>query len=181
MHMYCIVLSDRPHRSWKRSAWKHTFLKPGLRVEKSENAALPFSFWWRIHILSETMTPSPRPSTSSLRLWPPTSHNNNNNGGGQHATSGINKKVSYNFIPSFLKQDQLWEHASEVKRRLSLCAECNWQIYYFHPEWAVGAVREQPSDEAFRVLEDRFDLSAQNKWWRSQIERRQRWPAVRVW
>ena len=78
-HMYCVVLADRPRGSWKR-----TFLKTGLRVEKSENAALPFSFGQRIRILSEIMTPSPHPSTSCLRpLSPATSHNNNN--GGLHA------------------------------------------------------------------------------------------------
>ena len=38
---FCMVLADRPHGSYKRSACKHTFLKPGLRVEKSENAPLP--------------------------------------------------------------------------------------------------------------------------------------------
>ena len=53
------------------------FLKTGLRVEKSENAALLFSWG-----LSNMMTPSPRPSTSCLwPLNPTTSHNNNNNGG----------------------------------------------------------------------------------------------------
>ena len=36
-HTYCIVLANRPYRSWKCSAWKHTFLKTGLRVENSEN------------------------------------------------------------------------------------------------------------------------------------------------
>ena len=78
-HTYCIVLVDRPHGSWKCSAWKSTFLKTGLRREKSENAALAFSCGWRIRILSETMTPSPHPSTSSLRpLNPAMSHNNYN-------------------------------------------------------------------------------------------------------
>ena len=80
--MYCIVLADRPHGSWKR-----TFLKTGLRVEKYENAALPFSCGCRIRLLSETITPSPHPSTSSLwPLNPVTSHNNN--GGWQHACAG---------------------------------------------------------------------------------------------
>ena len=37
-------------------------LKTGLRVEKSENTALPFLCGRRIRILSETMTPSPHPS-----------------------------------------------------------------------------------------------------------------------
>ena len=61
--MFCIVLDDRPHGSCKRSACKHTFLKPGLRV-----------------------TPSPHPSTSSLQpLNPAMSHHNNNNIGGLHA------------------------------------------------------------------------------------------------
>ena len=82
-HMYCIVLADHPHGSWKRRDWKRTFL--GLRVEKSENAALLFSCGQRICILSETMMPLPHPSTSSLwPLNPATSHNNNNsnNNGG---------------------------------------------------------------------------------------------------
>ena len=61
-HTYCIILADHPHRSWKR-----TFLISGLRVEKSKNVALPLSYGWRIHILSETMTPSPHPSTSEPR------------------------------------------------------------------------------------------------------------------
>ena len=75
-HMYCIVLANCPHGTWQRSEWKRTFLKTGLRVEK--NAALSFSCGRRIRILSETMTPSPHPSTSSLRpLNPATSHNNN--------------------------------------------------------------------------------------------------------
>ena len=79
-HMYCIVLADCPHGSWKCSAWKRTFLKPGLRVEKSENTALAFSCGRRICILSGTMTPSPHSSTSSLQpLNPATSHNNNYN------------------------------------------------------------------------------------------------------
>ena len=66
--MFCIVLADRPHGSCKRSAWKRTFLKPGLRVEKSENAVLLsscvnsestyFAYQWRHH----------PPLTSSL--WP---------------------------------------------------------------------------------------------------------------
>ena len=77
--MYCIVLADRPHGSWK-----HTFLTTGLKVEKFE--ALPFSCGQWICILSETMTPSPHPSTSCLRPLNPTmSHNNNNNNGGLHA------------------------------------------------------------------------------------------------
>ena len=80
-HMYCIVLADRPHGSWKC-----TFLKTGLRVETSKNAALPFLCGQRICILFKTMTPSPYPSTSCLRpLNPTTSHNNNNNNGGLHA------------------------------------------------------------------------------------------------
>ena len=75
-HMYCIVLANCPHGTWQCSEWKCTFLKTGLRVEK--NAALSFSCGRRIRILSETMTPSPHPSTSSLRpLNPATSHNNN--------------------------------------------------------------------------------------------------------
>ena len=84
-HMYCIVLATRPHGSWKRSAWKRTFLKLGLRVEKSENTC-----WRRISILSGMMTPSPHPSTSSLRpLNPVASRNNNNNNGGLHACDPI--------------------------------------------------------------------------------------------
>ena len=66
-HMYCIVLADRSHGSWKHSTWKRTFWKKGLRVEKSESAVLAFSCGWRIRILSETMMPLPHPSTSSLR------------------------------------------------------------------------------------------------------------------
>ena len=66
-HMFCIVLADRPHGSWKRSAWKGIFLKTGLRVEKYENAALPFSCGRWIRILSKTMMPSPHPSTSCLQ------------------------------------------------------------------------------------------------------------------
>ena len=62
------------------------FLKPGLRVEKSENAALVFSCGRRICILCASMTPSPQPSTSGHRpLNPATSHNNNNNNGGLNA------------------------------------------------------------------------------------------------
>ena len=76
MHMYCIALADRPCESWKRSTWKCTFLKTGLRVEKSENVALPLSCGRRIRILSKMMTLSPHPATS---------HNNNNNNGGLHA------------------------------------------------------------------------------------------------
>ena len=71
MHMYCIVLANHPYGSWKRSAWKHTFLKTGLRVEKSENAALPFSCGRRICIISKTTMPLPHPAMS---------HNKNNNG-----------------------------------------------------------------------------------------------------
>ena len=56
-HMYCIVLADRPHGSWKC-----IFLRTGIRVEKSEIAALPFSCGRRIRILSKTMTPSPHPA-----------------------------------------------------------------------------------------------------------------------
>ena len=40
-------VTDRPCGSCKRSACKCTFLKPGLRLEKSENAALAFSCGWR--------------------------------------------------------------------------------------------------------------------------------------
>ena len=77
--MFCIVLADRPHGSCKHSACKHTFLKPGLRVEKSENLV----FWCgqRICILCVSMTPSPHPSTSSLQTLNPVSSHNNNNGG----------------------------------------------------------------------------------------------------
>ena len=83
--MYCIVLAIYlPF--WKCSALKCTFLKTGLRVEKSENAALPFSSGQQIWILSKTMSPSPHPSTSCLwPLNPATSHNNNNNNGGLRA------------------------------------------------------------------------------------------------
>ena len=59
MHMYCIVLA--------------------LRVEKSENTALPFSCERQICILSETMMPSPHSSTSSLQPLNPTASDNNNN------------------------------------------------------------------------------------------------------
>ena len=86
--MFCIVLADCPHGSYKCSACKRTFLKPGLRVEKSENTALAFLYGRRIRILCVSMTPSPHPLTSSLRpLSPVTSHNNNNNNnsGGLHA------------------------------------------------------------------------------------------------
>ena len=62
-HMFCIILADRPNGSCKR-----TFLKPGLRVEKCENAARAFSFGRWIPILCESITPSPHPSTSPL--WP---------------------------------------------------------------------------------------------------------------
>ena len=58
---FCIVLADRPHGSCKR-----TFLEPGLRVEKSENAALAFLCGQRIRIISISMTPLPHPATSSL-------------------------------------------------------------------------------------------------------------------
>ena len=72
MHMFCIILADGPHGSCK-----HTFLKSGLRVEKSKNAPIAFSCVWRICILCILMTPSPHPSTSSLRLLnTTTSHNN---------------------------------------------------------------------------------------------------------
>ena len=71
MHMYCIVLADRPHRSWKHNPWKRTFLKTGLRVEKSKNAALPFSCGWRIRILYKTMTPSPHTRPLASDLWTP--------------------------------------------------------------------------------------------------------------
>ena len=80
--MYCIILANHPHGFWKRSAWKHTFLKTGLRVEKPENTALLFSCGQWIHILSKTMTPSPHPWISWLwPLNPATSHSNNNNSG----------------------------------------------------------------------------------------------------
>ena len=78
--MFCIVLADRPYGSCKHSVCKRTFLKPGVRVEKSKNAALVFSCGRRICILC--ITPSSHHSTSSLQpLNPATSHNNNNNGG----------------------------------------------------------------------------------------------------
>ena len=55
--MFCIVLAHRPHCSFNRSAWKHTFLKPGLRVEKSENAiAPPLDLWTLRHSISTTTT-----------------------------------------------------------------------------------------------------------------------------
>ena len=84
----------RSHGSWKRSAWKCTFLKPGLRVEKSKNAALAFSCGRWIHILGRTPLPSPSPSshplTTSLRpVNTAVSHNNNNNNGGLHACVGV--------------------------------------------------------------------------------------------
>ena len=79
-HTYCIVLANHPYGSWKRSAWKRTVLKTGLGVEKSENAALPFSCGWRICILSKTMMPSPHPATSHNN-----NNNNNNNNGRLHA------------------------------------------------------------------------------------------------
>ena len=74
-HIYCIILAEGPHGSWKRSAWKHSFLKTGLRVVKSKIAAPPFSCGQWIQILSKMMTPSPHPSTSCLRhLNPAMSH-----------------------------------------------------------------------------------------------------------
>ena len=80
--MFCIILADCPHGSCRHSAWKCTFLKPGLRVEKSENAALAFLCGQWICILSVSMMPTPHPSTSSLwPLNPAMSHNNNDNGG----------------------------------------------------------------------------------------------------
>ena len=70
-----IILADRLNGSCKR-----TFLKPSLRVEKFENAALVLSFGQQIHILCLSMTPTPHPSASSLQpLNPATPHNNNNN------------------------------------------------------------------------------------------------------
>lgn len=73
---FCIILADRPHASCER-----TFLKPGLWVEKSENAGLAVSCGQLIRILSVSMTPS----TSSPRpLNAATSHNNNNISGGLH-------------------------------------------------------------------------------------------------
>ena len=66
---------------------KILYLKPGLRVEKSENATLAFSCGQWIRILCVSMAQSPSPSTSSLQpLNPAPSHNNNNyNNGGLHA------------------------------------------------------------------------------------------------
>ena len=97
---------DRSHGCRKRSAWKRTFLKMGLRVEKSENAASHFP------VDSESaylMTPSPHPSTSYL--WPlnPTmshniNNNNNNYNGGLHACVRATK-----YIEPFL---QLTRHSS---------------------------------------------------------------------
>ena len=68
--MYCIILADRPHRSWKRSAWKHTFLKTGLRVEKSENAALPFSCpWWMANLHTFPNNDAISPPLDLWNLW----------------------------------------------------------------------------------------------------------------
>ena len=85
--MFCIVLADCPSGSCKRSACKCTFLKPAHRVETFENTALAVLFGQWIRILCVSMTPSPHPSTSSLRpLNPALCHNNNNNNnGGLHA------------------------------------------------------------------------------------------------
>ena len=65
---FCIVLADQPHVSCKRSACKCTSFKPGLRVK---NAALAFSCGRRICRLCVSITPSPHPSTSSLRPLKP--------------------------------------------------------------------------------------------------------------
>ena len=60
--------TDASVRPTTSSTWKHTSLKPGLRVEKSENAALAshvdgksvyFTKQWRHH-------PTPRPLASDL-------------------------------------------------------------------------------------------------------------------
>ena len=50
-HMFFIILADRPHGSCE-----HTFLKPVLRVEKSENAALAF----RVDTGHHRPTPQPQ-------------------------------------------------------------------------------------------------------------------------
>ena len=81
MQFFSIVLANRPHGSCKHSAWKCTFLKPVLGVEKSANAALAFLCGQQICIPSETMKPSPHPSTSCLRPLNPATSNNNNSGG----------------------------------------------------------------------------------------------------
>ena len=77
VNMSCIVLADCPNGSCK--TWS--------KGEKIVKTALVFSFGKPIRILWVSMTPSPHPSTSSLRpLNPTTSHNNNNNNsGGLHA------------------------------------------------------------------------------------------------
>ena len=62
------------------------FLKSGLRVaENAENAVLAFSCGRRICILCTSMTPSPHPSTCSLRPLNPTTSRKNNNNGGLHS------------------------------------------------------------------------------------------------
>ena len=72
-------------RILKMQRLKKHFFATGLRVEKSEKAALPFCAQ-RIRILSERMMPSPHPLTSCLQpLNPATSCYNNNNNGGLHA------------------------------------------------------------------------------------------------
>ena len=54
----CIILADRPHGAWKR-----TFFKPVLGVEKSENAALTFS---NLHTFWDDDAMAP-----PLHLWTP--------------------------------------------------------------------------------------------------------------
>ena len=79
--MFCIVLADRPHGCWKR-----TYLKTGLRVEKSENAALLFVWTANLHTFRNNDAIAP-----PLDLSPPNSEprdindNDNNNNGGLHA------------------------------------------------------------------------------------------------
>ena len=64
--MFCIVLADRP-----RGSCKCTFLRPGLSVEKLENAALVFSCGQRICIRCVSMTPSPPPWPLAFDLLTP--------------------------------------------------------------------------------------------------------------
>ena len=91
---FWIVLANRLNGSCKYSAYKRTFLKPGVRMAKFENAALAFSFGQRIRILCISMMPSPHPSTSSLPpLNPAMSHNNNNNNNNNNKNSGLHACV----------------------------------------------------------------------------------------
>ena len=44
-HMYCIVLADRPYRSWKRNAWKCTFFENGSQGGKIWKSSPPVVAW----------------------------------------------------------------------------------------------------------------------------------------